>query len=400
MTERIVIIGAGQAGASLAAKLRALNFAGDIVMIGAEPVAPYQRPPLSKAYLLGQMGLDRLTLRSDAFWAENRVDLRLGQQVTAIDPVAKTVSVGDEQLSYSQLALTTGASPRRLPAEIGGDLDNVLCVRTLADADAMNPLFQPGARLVVIGGGYIGLEAAAVARKRGMEVTLMEAAPRILGRVACDATAGLIRDLHREHGVTIREGTGVERLLGDTRLSAVRLTTGEELPADVAIVGIGVTPDTELAEAAGLSIDNGIAVDAQGRCSDPAIWAAGDCASFPSQGGRMRLESVGNAIDMGELVAANMLGAGQNYTPKPWFWSDQYDAKLQIAGVGTGADQWVTRQAEGTSVWYYAQGQLVAVDALNDARAYMVGKRLIEAGRSPDPAAVADTATDLKALMR
>lgn len=400
--DRIVIVGAGQAGAALAARLRALAYGGEIVMLGAEPVAPYQRPPLSKAYLLGDMDLSRLTLRGDDFWAENRVDLRLGQAVTAIDPVARTVTVGGEVLGYTQLALTTGATPRRLPAAMGGDLGNVLCVRTLADADAMNPLFQPGARLVVIGGGYIGLEAAAVARKRGMEVTLIEAAPRILGRVAGAPTADLIRDLHRAHGVTLREGVGVERLLGSGVVSGVRLATGEDIPADVVVVGIGVTPDVGLAGAAGLALDNGIAVDAQGRSSDPAIWSAGDCASFPYQGGRLRLESVGNAIDMGELVAANMLGAGRDYVPKPWFWSDQYDAKLQIAGLSTGHDRAYIRHAdsgEGRSIWYYAGDRLLAVDALNDPRAYMVGKRLIEAGRSPDPDRLIDPATDLKLLL-
>lgn len=400
--DRIVIVGAGQAGAALAAKLRALGFAGEVVMLGDEPVPPYQRPPLSKAYLLGEMDLARLTLRGADFWAENRVDLRLGQAVTGLDPAAKTLTVGGEVLGYDQLALTTGAIPRRLPAAIGGDLGNVLCVRTLADADAMNPLFQPGARLVVIGGGYIGLEAAAVARKRGMEVTLIEAAPRILGRVTGAPTADAIRDLHRTHGVTIREGVGVERLLGEGRVTAVRLATGEEIPADVVVVGIGVAPDVALAGAAGLALDNGIAVDAQGRSSDPAIWAAGDCASFPWQGGRLRLESVGNAIDMGELVAANMLGAGRDYVPKPWFWSDQYDAKLQIAGLSTGHDRAYVRPADtgdGRSIWYYAGDRLLAVDALNDPRAYMVGKRLIDAGRSPDPDRLIDPATDLKSLL-
>lgn len=404
MTDRIVIVGAGQAGAALAAKLRTLGFGGEVVMFGEEPVAPYQRPPLSKAYLLGDLPLDRLTLRGADFWAENRIDLRLGQAVTAIDPVGRTVTVAGQSLAYGQLALTTGATPRRLPAEIGGDLGHVLCVRTLADADAMNPLFQPGARLVVIGGGYIGLEAAAVARKRGMEVTLIEAAPRILGRVACAETADLIRDLHLAHGVTIREGVGVGRLLGDGVVSGVRLATGEEIAADVVVVGIGVAPDVALAGTAGLALDNGIAVDAQGRTSDPAIWAAGDCASFPWQTGRLRLESVGNAIDMGELVAANMLGAGRDYVPKPWFWSDQYDAKLQIAGLNTGYERVLTRFADdggaGRSLWYFdANWRLLAVDALNDPRAYMVGKRLIDAGRSPDPDRLIDGTTDLKSLL-
>ncbi|MEF9603153.1 FAD-dependent oxidoreductase, partial [Paracoccus sp. PXZ] len=253
--------------------------------------------------------------------------------------------------------------------------------------------------LVVIGGGYIGLEAAAVARKLGLEVTLVEAAPRILGRVAAPETADMIRALHRAHGVEIVEGTGIARITGDVAADGVELADGRRLPADLVICGIGIAPETALAEAAGLAIDNGIATDALGRSSDPAIWAAGDCASFPAAGGRLRLESVGNAIDMAEAVAANMLGANAAYVPKPWFWSDQFDAKLQIAGLNLGYDRVVTRPADnGGSVWYFRDGRLIAVDALNDARAYMIGKRLIEGGRSPSPGAVAE-AVELKALM-
>ena len=222
---------------------------------------------------------------------------------------------------------------------------------------------------------------------------------RILGRVAAAETADMIRDLHRTHGVEVIEGVGIARITGDTAANGVALADGRHLPADLVICGIGVSPETALAEAAGLEIDNGIAVDAQGRTSDPAVWAAGDCASFPMSRGRLRLESVGNAIDMAEAVAANMLGAGADYAPKPWFWSDQFDAKLQIAGLNLGYDRVVTRPgANGGSVWYFREGGLIAVDALNDPRAYMIGKRLIEAGRSPAPEAIAE-APDLKALL-
>ncbi len=396
----IVIVGAGQAAASLAAKLRGLGHDGPLTIVGEEPAAPYQRPPLSKGYLLGEMPLDRLMLRAPSFWEDQRVALRLGAAVTAIDRAAKTVTVAGEALGYDQLALTTGATPRRLPAATGGDLDGVYTVRTLADVDAMAPEFEPGRRLVVVGGGYIGLEAAAVARKLGLEVTVVELAPRILARVASAETAQAVAGLHARHGVTIRTGTGLARLAGEGRVTGAELDDGSILPADFVIVGVGITPDTRLAEAAGLEIDNGIAVDDQGRTSDPAIWAAGDCAAFPHAGGRLRLESVGNAIDMGELVAANMLGAGKAYVPKPWFWSDQYDMKLQIAGLNTGYDRTVRRAAgDGLSIWYFAGDRLLAVDAIDDPRAYMIGKRLIEAGRSPDPAALADPATDLKALL-
>ncbi|OWY02386.1 FAD-dependent oxidoreductase [Thioclava sp. IC9] len=396
----IVIVGAGQAAASMAAKLRALKYDGTITVIGAEPVPPYQRPPLSKAYLLGEMELERLTLRAPDWWQENDITLRLGISVTAIDTEARTVTLSDgETLDYAELALCTGATPRRLPAAIGGDLGNVFTVRNLADVDRMQPLFTAGKRLVVVGGGYIGLEAAAVARKLGLEVTLVEAAPRILGRVACKETADAIRALHSERGVEILEGVGLTRLTGEGTVTGAILEDGRELPADFVIVGIGITPDEEVAREAGIHCENGIAADEQGRTSAPHIWAAGDCASFPGTEERIRLESVGNAIDMGELVAENMLGAGRPYAPKAWFWSDQFDAKLQIAGLNAGYDRVVTRRDEGSSFWYFRDGRLIAVDAINDARAYMVGKRLIEAGKPVTPEAVESTA-ELKALMK
>ncbi|MFD2175606.1 NAD(P)/FAD-dependent oxidoreductase [Rhodobacter lacus] len=394
----IVIIGGGQAAAALAAKLRGLGYPGPVTLLGAEPVPPYQRPPLSKGYLLGTMPLERLTLRGDDWYAANGITLRTGAGVTAIDRAAKEVVLGEERLSYDQLALCTGAMPRTLPAAIGGDLAGVHTVRTLADVDAMAGDFVAGRRLVVVGGGYIGLEAAAVAAKLGLTVTLVEAAPRILGRVASAETAAAIRALHHAHGVEIIEGVGLARLTGEGRVSAVALADGRVIAADFVIVGIGVAPETELAEAAGLMIENGIAVDAEGRTSDPLIWSAGDCASFPGPEGRMRLESVGNAIDMGEIVAENMLGAAKTYVPKPWFWSDQFDAKLQIAGLCTGYDQVVTKEIDGKSFWYFRNGQLIAVDALNAPRAYMIGKRLIEGGKVVRPEAV-EAATDLKALM-
>lgn len=396
---KVVIIGAGQAGAALAAKLRGLGHTGPITMVGDEPTPPYQRPPLSKAYLMGQMEQERLWLRSTEFYAENQIDLRLGQPVTAIDTAAKTVTVGGEEVGYDHLALTTGSSPRRLPAAIGGDLQGVYTVRTLADVDAMRTEFAPGRRVIIVGGGYIGLEAAAVASKLGLDVTVLEMAPRILQRVASPETSDHMRALHQSHGVKIMEDTGLDCLLGDGHVTAARLKDGRELPADFVIVGVGIIPGSALAEAAGLTIDNGIATDAFGRTSDRAIWSAGDCASFPWQGGRIRLESVGNAIDQAETVAANMLGADKPYHAKPWFWSDQYDLKLQIAGLNTGYDHIVTRKIDGTSFWYYRGDTLLAVDAMNDPRAYMVGKRLIEAGKSPSPAAIADT-PDLKALLK
>ncbi|WP_295043485.1 FAD-dependent oxidoreductase [uncultured Paracoccus sp.] len=398
---RIVIVGAGQAAASMAARLRARGHDGDITVIGAEPAAPYQRPPLSKAYLLGQMGLDRLVLRGPDWWHDQGIALRTGETAHAIDAAQHVVVTEKARIGYDALVLTTGAHARRLPAAMGGDLCGVHVIRSLADVDMLAPQMVAGRRLIVIGGGYIGLEAAAVARKLNLSVTLIEAAPRILGRVAAPQTADMIRALHLAHGVQILEGTGLSHITGTDRATGVLLNDGRELPADLIITGIGVLPETALAQTAGLDLDNGIATDAWGRTSDPAIWAAGDCASFPWQGDRLRLESVGNAIDMAEAVADNILGADRPYHPKPWFWSDQFDAKLQIAGLGTGHDRIVTRPGDGQhggSVWYFRESRLIAVDALNDARAYMIGKRLIEAGRSPDPDAIAAT-PDLKALI-
>jgi 3-phenylpropionate/trans-cinnamate dioxygenase ferredoxin reductase subunit len=364
-------------------------------------VPPYQRPPLSKKYLLGDMALERLYLRPESYYAEAGIDLRTGLRVTGIDRAAQEVVMGEERLGYAHLVLATGSLPRRLPDAIGGDLGGVHVVRTLADVDAMAPGFRPGAHVLIVGGGYIGLEAAAVAASRGMHVVLVEMAERILQRVAARETSDYFRALHARHGVDIREGVGLERLLGDGHVSGARLGDGTGLDVDMVIVGVGIVPDTRLAEAAGLETDNGIAVDAQGRTSDPAIWAVGDCASFPHQGGRLRLESVPNAIDMGECVAGNIMGRAQDYVPQPWFWSDHYDVKLQIAGLSTGYDRIVTRDGGAAmSFWYYRGDQLLAVDAMNDPRAYMVGKRLIDAGKSADPVLVADAGADLKPLLK
>lgn len=398
----IVVVGAGQAGSSLVVELRKQGCDTDITLIGSEPVPPYQRPPLSKGYLLGEMTLERLFLRPESFYADQGINLHMGAQVSAIDPKSKTLTVNGDSLSYDQLALTTGSLPRQLPAGIGGDLDGVFVVRTLADVDSMAPAFTEGARVLIVGGGYIGLEAAAVASKLGVQVTLVEMADRILQRVAAPETSDYFRALHSCHGVDIREGIGLERLVGEDRVTGAVLSDGSMLDVDFVIVGVGIVPDTALAEAAGLEIDNGIAVDGLGRTSDPAIWAAGDCCSFPHRGGRLRLESVPNAIDQAECVARNMLGAKEAYVPKPWFWSDQYDVKLQIAGLNTGYDRVVTRKGDGqtTSFWYYDGGTLLAVDAMNDPRGYMIGKRLIEAGKSPDPAIIGDPAADLKSLLQ
>ncbi|MGD1880900.1 MAG: NAD(P)/FAD-dependent oxidoreductase [Paracoccaceae bacterium] len=396
----VVIVGAGQAGSSCAAKLRQSGFQGDVTLIGAEPVPPYQRPPLSKAYLLGEMALERLFLRPASFYVDQDIDLRLNAKVEGIDPANRSVQLPDGSIDYTDLVLTTGSHPRRLPAAMGGNLKNVFTVRDLGDVDAMAPEIRKGARVLIVGGGYIGLEAAAVAATRDLHVTLVEMADRILQRVAAPETSKFFHDLHTGHGVDIRTAVGLEQLLGDESVYAARLADGTEIEVDFVVVGVGVAPKTHLGARAGLDIENGIKVDAHGRTSDPHIWAAGDCASFPYRGQRIRLESVPHAIDQAEMVAENIAGGSVEYVAKPWFWSDQYDVKLQIAGLNTGYDRVVTRNAgSARSYWYYAGADLLAVDAMNDPRAYMIGKRLIEAGKSADPKLVADPDANLKTLL-
>ena len=406
-----ILVGAGQAALSCAARLRAGGYDKPVLMIGAENLPPYQRPPLSKSYLLNKITRDDLLLRPLSFYNDKDISLRLGQAVTAIDPEKKAVTVGGDRLSYDNLVLATGTTPRRLPSEVGGDLKNCFTIRTVANIDRLAPDLREGARLLVIGGGYIGLEIAAVARSCGLEVTVIEASDRILRRVAAPQTADYFRTLHRDKGVRILEQISLTRLAGNDKATEAILGNGERLHVDLVAVGIGVTATDTLARQAGLACDNGITTDAKGQSSAPAIWAIGDCASFPHEQGQMRLESVGHAIDHGALVADNILGQDRSYTPRPWFWSDQYDVKLQIAGLNSGYDSTIIRRNDtganragdnkviAQSVWYYRKAQLCAVDAMNDPRAYMVGKRLIESGRSPAKDSIL-SAENLKELLK
>lgn len=397
----IVVIGAGQAGSSLVVKLRALGCTSKITLIGEESVPPYQRPPLSKKYMMGEMDVERLYLRPAAFYGENDIELLTDVKVESIDVDAHVITLHNgEMLGYDTLVLATGSTPNMLPASIGGALGGVYTVRTLADADAMAAEFTQGRRALIIGGGYIGLEAAAVAAKRGVHVTLVEMSERILQRVAAKETSDYFRELHQSHGVDIREGVGLSSLNGEGRVATASLTDGTTLNIDFAIVGVGITPTIRLAQEAGIDINNGIKVDGLGRTSCPDIYAIGDCTSFPHKGGRIRLESVPNAIEQAEVTATAMLGGTAEYAAKPWFWSDQYDVKLQIAGLNTGYDNIVSRKSGGaSSFWYYKGDDLLAVDAMNDPRAYMVAKRLIEAGRTANKEAVANADVELKTLL-
>jgi 3-phenylpropionate/trans-cinnamate dioxygenase ferredoxin reductase subunit len=404
LTGTLIVVGGGQAAISLIARLRDLGDGRPVVLISEEPVPPYQRPPLSKKYLLGEMDLARLLLRPERWYDEHDVTLRLGCRVEAIDRSAKTVVLADgERISYDRLALTTGSVPRRLPAAIGGDLGGVFTVRSLGDVDAMARDFAPGRSLLVVGGGYIGLEAAAVAAKLGLKVTVLEMAERILQRVAAPATSDYFRALHEAHGVRIRESTALGELIGEAgRVTGARLASGEVIEADFVVVGIGIRPNDDLAKRAGLAVDDGILVDAACRTSDPEIVAAGDCTRFPLGDGLGRLESVQNAADQGEAAAESLAGRDVAYRPAPWFWSDQFDVKLQIAGLNSGYETTVVRPGKrehALSVWYFKGGRLLAVDAMNDGAAYMIATRLLAAGRSPAPERIADPALDLKTLL-
>lgn len=402
--EKVIIVGGGQAAASLAHKMRSLGFDGALTMMCEEKTPPYQRPPLSKKYLLGEMALERLYLRPEHYYVEQNITLHLGERVNAINRQNNEIITEKGQYAYDRLVLATGSTPRLLPAHLGGTLENVFSVRDLKDADSLAPHMKEGKRLLIIGGGYIGLEAAAVAAARGMDVTLIEMSERILQRVAAPQTSDYFRSLHQSHGVSIKEQTGLTRLLGQNgQVVGAELSDGSTLEIDLAILGIGITPATNLAQDCGLAIENGIRVDALGRSSDPNIWAAGDCCSFPYKDGYLRLESVPNAIDQAEVIAQNIMGAEIAYIPKPWFWSDQYDVKLQIAGLNTGYDKIIERKNPtllSQSFWYYAQDTLIAVDAMNDPRAYMVAKKLIESGLTPDPALVEDASSNLKDLLK
>ena len=398
----VVVVGGGQAGASVVIKLRNLGFDEKITLIGDEKILPYQRPPLSKGYLLGDISLERLFFRPQSYYEENNINLKLGSQVNEIDRKNQTIGIDNYKLEYDNLVLATGSRPISLPSSIGGNLEGVYSIRSLEDVDRMKPEYLSGKTVLVVGGGYIGLEAAAVAAKMGLKVILVEMADRILKRVAASETSNYFRDLHKARKVDLREGVGLKSLIGNNKVSGALLTDGTELNVDFVICGIGINPNTDLAEKSGLKVDNGIETNIFGETSESNIWAAGDCANLLFKGKRIRLESVQNAIDQAECVAENIMGGAKEYRPNPWFWSDQYSTKLQIAGLNIGYDKIITRaeNEETVSFWYFKNEELLAVDAMNDPRSYMVGKRLIEMGISPDLKAVGDKNFNLKLLLK
>ncbi len=400
----IVIVGASHGGMAAAAELRRLSDSANIILLSAETVLPYQRPPLSKAYVSGDMTLEGLELRPQNWFNDHRIDLRLNTRVEKIDRDARQLHIsGGNKIDYTSLILATGSSPRRLPESAGGNLENVLVMRDLADADALKPLLKPNAKLVVIGGGYVGLEAAAVAAKHRLKVTIVEAAEHILRRVACPQTASYIREIHQAHGVTVLEGCSVAGISGQGGKAAfVELGDGTSLPADAVLVGIGVIPETQLAHDAGLTIANGIVVDSALRTNDPDIYAIGDVASFPRNGHHMRVESVQNANDQALVAAANALGGDEHYNAVPWFWSDQYDLKLQMAGLNTGYTDVVVRKTSETaqSHFYFKDDEFLATDCFNDAASFVVSRRLLQMGRTLSKEQAADTGLVIKSLIK
>ncbi len=402
----VVIVGAGHAGAQAGIALRQNGFAGTIAMIGREPEPPYERPPLSKEYFAREKSFERLYIRPPQFWGEKGIDLKLGIEVTAVDPAAKVLTLSDGQpFTYGTLIWATGGDPRKLTCK-GAELAGIHAVRTRADCDQLMGEIDGGVKHVaVIGGGYIGLEAAAVLTKLGCKVTLLEALPRVLARVAGPELSAFYEKEHRDHGVDLRTGVAVESLEGNGRVTGVRLADGEVIHADAVIVGIGIVPAVGALIAAGAAGGNGLDVDEFCRTSLPDIYAVGDCAAFPCDyagGAVMRVESVQNANDQATCVAKAICGDEKAYHAFPWFWSNQYDLRLQTAGLSVGYDTAITRgdPAERSfSVAYLKGGRLIALDCVNMTKDYVQGRKLVEAGVSPDPERLADASVPLKELM-
>ena len=401
----VLIVGGGHGGAQAAIALRTQGFAGSIAILGREDEPPYERPPLSKEYLAREKPFERLYLRPREYWADKAVDLLLGREVTAVDPAARQVTCADGAvLAYGELVWATGGDPRRLTCP-GAELAGVHYVRTRTDVDALMAELPGVTRAVVIGGGYIGLEAAAVLTKLGKAVTLIEALPHVLARVAGEDLSHFYEAEHRAHGVDLRTGCGVEALLGEGRVAGVRLADGTELPGDVVIVGIGIIPCVEPLLAAGAEGGNGVLVDGQCRTSLPHVFAIGDCAAHANgfaEGAVIRLESVQNANDQATVVAKVITGQEASYGATPWFWSNQYDLKLQTVGLSTGHDATVLRGDPATrsfTVVYLKQGQAIALDCVNCAKDYAQGRKLVEQRVNADPAALADPAIPLKELV-
>jgi len=400
----VAIVGAGHGGAQAAIQLRQLGFAGSVGLIGAEPELPYERPPLSKEYLTGEKPFERMLIRPEAFWRERDVALLPATKVSAVDPEAKTLATeAGERIGYGSLVWAAGGVPRRLRCA-GGDLAGVHVVRCKAEVDAILAELPAARRVAVVGGGYIGLETAAAMGRLDKEVVLVEALDRVLARVAGPEVSHFYEGEHRRHGVDLRLGASVARIEGDTRARALLLEDGTRIAADLIIVGIGIEPAVGPLRAAGAAGANGVDVDSCCRTTLPGVYAVGDCAAHESRwagGRRVRIESVQNATDQATAAAKAIVGAPEPYAAMPWFWSNQYDLKLQSVGLSIGYDATIMRgdpAARAFSVLYLREGRVLALDCVNATRDYVQGRRLIESGIVADPALLADPAVPLKTL--
>lgn len=401
MISTIVIVGGGQAGAQAADTLRREGFAGRVLLVCEEPLLPYQRPPLSKKYLSGELAAERLPFRHRPFYDEHRIELRLGARAVALDPRARRVELaGGEALAYDRLLLCLGAAARRLTCA-GAELAGVHYLRSLADVAAIQAAVKAATRVVIIGGGYIGLETAATCRQMGCEVTVLELADRVLNRVAAPVVSQFFEQEHRAKGIKIICNARVIRLEGSDSVQRVMCADGSEIRADVVIVGVGAAANSALASEAGLACDNGIIVDEYCRTQDEAIFAAGDCTNHPSPrfGRRVRIESVDNAFEQAKTAALNLLDRNVTHDRVPWFWSDQFDCKLLIAGLAQDFDQQILRgdpASRSFSVCYLKGGELIAVEAINHSKDYMAARKLIAERTHMCPAKLSDANLPLK----
>jgi 3-phenylpropionate/trans-cinnamate dioxygenase ferredoxin reductase subunit len=401
MQDTIVVVGGGHAAAQVVDSLRREHFAGRLVLVGEEPVLPYQRPPLSKKFLAGELDAERLPIRPASFYESIHCELLLGTPVIAINTAARQLRLdGGGQLGYDQLVLAIGGHARPLPVP-GAQLAGVHVLRTITDVNAIRAQIAPGKRVVIVGAGYIGLECAATFRKFGLDVTVFEMMDRVMNRVVAPEMSRFYSAEHATHGVTILTGSRVCAFAGETQVAAVECSDGTRVPADLVLIGIGLVPNTGLASAAGIHCDDGIAVDEHCRTSDPNVYAIGDCCSHPSPryGRRVRLESVDNAFEQAKTAAANICGRRVVHDKTPWFWSDQYELKLQIVGLCQGYDTVVLRgdpSSRSFSCCYLKNGELIALDAVNHGRDFMAARKLIAERAKPDPARLADPDLALK----
>ena len=402
-SDKVVIVGAGHASGQVVATLRQRKFAGSICLIGEESYLPYQRPPLSKKYLAGELPAERLHFKADKFYDEPNIDVHLDTAIGHIDRSKRVVrSDSGREFSYDNLVLSLGAHPR--PVDLPGvELSGVHYLRTIKDVDVIREKFGPGCRLVIVGAGYIGLEVAAVAAQLGLDVTVVEMLDRVMSRVVSEQVSEFYQEEHKQRGVKLLLSTGIRGFSGDGNVHAVDLSDGTQIEAELVIIGIGVVPNTDLATDAGLEVSNGIVVDDHCRTSDPMIYAVGDCTIHPNDllGRQVRLESVHNALEQAKTAAANICGEDLRYAQVPWFWSDQYDLKLQIAGLSQDYDQTIIRgdpADRSFSCLYLNDGRLIAVDAINRPKDFMQSKKLIAEHAVIDTSLLADSTVQLKEM--